>query len=93
MREMPRSGQISLAHFCALIFLVALAVAFVCQAAVQWRDPWAHEFVISPLLYGAAVLLGVAIDRLRSWLGAGETPASHGRQQVFARHGERPFAE
>ena len=65
---MLRPGQISLAHFCAALGLVAVAVALVAQAGRLWFDPWAHEFVISPLLYGALVVLGIAIDRLRFWL-------------------------
>ena len=65
---MTQPGQISLAHFCIEVFLVAVAVALVCQAALRWHDPWAHEFVISPLLYGAMVLLSAAIDRLRYWM-------------------------
>jgi hypothetical protein len=62
---MTRPGQISLAHLWIVLLLVAVGVGLVCQAAAVWFSPWAHEFVISPLLYGAIVFFGMAADRLR----------------------------
>ena len=79
MVGMKRNGQISLAHFCIEVFLLALAVGLVCQSAVLWRDPWAHEFVISPLLYGAFASFGLALVRLRDWMFTEEPPVADSR--------------